>query len=122
MKHRNRCICRKILLGRVDVSPMGTLSTAMLLVFLLASGITVLAMMRVFTNIVEHETDLHDLRNRIKHLQFERQLYLARLHGHIGPEEEGEIEILENDPIEAVERAEDAAAQAVEIIEQAQAA
>lgn len=94
----------------------------MLLVFLFASAITVLAMMRVFTNIVEHETDLHDLRNRIKQLQFERQLYLARLHGHIGDEEEGEIEILENDPIQAVEQAERAAAATNRELEHAQAA
>lgn len=99
---------------------MGTLSTAMLLVFLIASAITVLAMMRVYANIVEHETDLHDLRNRIKQLQFERQLYLARLSGQIGPEE-GEVEILEDDPIEAVEQAEQAAAQVAASLEPAQA-
>lgn len=97
---------------------MGTLSTAMLLVLLIASGIAVLAMMRVFANIVEHETDLHDLRNRIKHLQFERQLYLARLHGQIGPEDEV-IDFSENAPVEAVEAAQQAAAQAEQSIDEA---
>ena len=70
---------------------MEPLSTGMLIVFVFASAITVFAMMRVFTNIVEHETDLHDLRNRIKQLQFDRQLYMARIAGHIGPEDDVEI-------------------------------
>ncbi len=98
---------------------MGQLNTVMLLVFAIASGLTVLAMLRVFTNIVEHETDLHDLRNRIKQLQFERQLYLARLHGHIGPEI-GEVEILDDDPIEAVEQAQHAADQVAELLNEPQ--
>lgn len=121
MKHPNRCICRKNLLVPVDVLPMGTMSNAMLLVLLLASGITVLAMMRVFANIVEHETDLHDLRNRIKHLQFQRQLYLARLQGHIAPEEDGEVEVVVDSPIEALEQAERSAAKAAQALGQAQA-
>jgi predicted RNase H-related nuclease YkuK (DUF458 family) len=94
------------------------LSTAMLVILALSGTITVFAMMRVFTNIIEHETDLHDLRNRIKQLQFERQLYLARLSGHIP--EESDIEILndiENDPIEAVEQAEAVAAELGEELE-----
>ena len=94
------------------------LSTAMLVILALSGTITVFAMMRVFTNIIEHETDLHDLRNRIKQLQFERQLYLARLSGHIP--EEGDIEVLDdikNDPIEAIEQASAVAADLGEELE-----
>ena len=95
---------------------MGTLSTGMILVFVIASAATVFAMMRVFTNIIEHETELHDLRNRIKQLQFEQQLYLARLHGQIS--EEADVEIIEDDgPIEAIEHAQLAASAVADAIE-----
>jgi len=94
---------------------MVALSNAMLLMILFASAVTVLAMLRVFTNIIEHETELHDLRTRVKQLQFDQQLYLARISGQIPEESSVEIidddpEIVENaDPIEAVELASDAA-------------
>lgn len=81
---------------------MTPLSTGMLLVLIFCSGITVLAMMRVLATVIEHETDLHDLRNRIQQLQYERQLYYARMRGQIAPEETPE-------PIEAVEKASQAA-------------
>ncbi|MFG0245334.1 MAG: hypothetical protein ACF8MF_04690 [Phycisphaerales bacterium JB052] len=99
---------------------MVPLSNAMILMCLIGSSITVLAMLRVFANIIEHETELHDLRNRVKTLQYQKRLYLARIQGHIA-EEEGEIEILDDDPIEAVEQASQAAAELGEEIE-AQAA
>lgn len=85
----------------------------MLLMFMLASAITVIAMLRVYTNIIEHETDLHDLRNRVRQLQYERQLYLARIQGQIPEESDVDIieepEPLETDAIEAVELASAAA-------------
>ncbi len=90
---------------------MGTITTSMLIVFFLAGGITTLAMLSVFANAIRHETQLHDLRNRVKELHYEHAMYLAKISGKIA--EEGEIEILddENDtntppaaePIEATE-------------------
>ncbi|HCT45860.1 MAG: hypothetical protein CMJ35_02580 [Phycisphaerae bacterium] len=95
---------------------MVPLSNTMILMCLIGSSITVLAMLRVFANVIEHETDLHDLRNRVKALQYQKQLYLARIQGHIA-EEEGEIEILDDDPIEAVEQASQAALEVGEAID-----
>lgn len=93
------------------------LSSGMFLVFLLACGLTALAMMRVFTNIVDHQTELHDLRNQVKQLQYDQQLHLARIQGQI--DDEGDIEILDDpeDAIEAVEQTETPAAEVAELIE-----
>ncbi len=80
------------------------LSSSMILVFLIFSTITVIAMMRVLTNIVEHETDLHDLRVQIQEVQYERELRDAQLRGLI-PASVPET----HDPIEAVEQTQIAA-------------
>ena len=92
---------------------MTPLGTAMLLMFVLASAITVIAMLRVYANIIGHETDLHDLRNRVRQLQYDRQLYLARMNGQIPEESDVDIieepEPLETNAIEAVELASAAA-------------
>ncbi len=74
---------------------MGTITTSMLIMFLLAGGITTLAMLSVFANAIRHETQLHDLRNRVKELHYQHAMYLAKLSGKIA--EEGEIEILDDD-------------------------
>ncbi len=82
---------------------MGTVTTSMLIVFLLAGGITTLAMLSVFANAIRHETQLHDLRNRVKELHYQHAMYLAKISGQIS--EEGEIEILNDDDevVEAIE-------------------
>lgn len=88
----------------------------MLLMFVLASAITVIAMLRVYANIIGHETDLHDLRNRVRQLQYDRQLYLARMQGQIS--EESDVEIVEEpDAVEAVELASAAAGEVHEALE-----
>ena len=74
---------------------MVTFSSGMLLIFLIAAVITTVAMLSVFSNIIEHETQLHDLRNRVKELHYKQAIYLARVNGRIA--EEGEIEILDDD-------------------------
>lgn len=61
-----------------NVMPM---STSITLVFMICSAITIIAMMRVLTNIVEHETDLHDLRNQLKDAQYQRELREAQIRG-----------------------------------------
>ena len=94
---------------------MTPLSTGMIVVLVFCSGITVLAMMRVLATVIEHETDLHDLRNRIQEIQYERQLYYARIRGHIGAEEP-------MDAVEAIELTEDAAERVREAIEEQPAA
>ncbi len=66
---------------------MTTLTTGMLIVLLFTGAITALAMLSVFSNIIGHETQLHDLRNRVKELHFQHAMYLARLNAQI-PEEE----------------------------------
>jgi len=92
---------------------MIALSTGMLLVFLLAAGITAVAVLSVFANVIDHETQLHDLRNRVRELHYQNILRSAKLSGHIPAQEEGEIEILddEGEPIEeglAIEMGEEA--------------
>ncbi len=82
---------------------MGTVTTNMLIIFLLAGGITALAMLSVFANAIRHETQLHDLRNRVKELHYQHAMYLAKISGQIP--EEGEVEILDDDD-EVIEVAE----------------
>lgn len=96
---------------------MTPLGTAMLLLFVIASAVTVIAMLRVYTNIIEHETELHDLRNRVRQLQYDRQLHLARMHGQIPEESDVEI-VSEPDAIEAVELASDAAEDVARALDQ----
>lgn len=80
---------------------MVTLTTGMLIVLLIAAGITAMAMLSVFASVIEHETQLHDLRNRVRELHYQRAIYMARYRGQIGDSsEEGEIEILDDDPLE----------------------
>ncbi len=73
---------------------MVTLSTGMIVALLIAGGITTLAMLSVFANVIGHETQLHDLRNRVKDLQFKHSMYLARINGRI-PDEYAAEPILE---------------------------
>lgn len=86
------------------------LSTAMLVAFAIGSAITVLAMLRVLANIVEHETDLHDLRNRVKQLQYERELRQAQASGRLGKKSD--------EPEDAIERAIEAAEEVADAIDQ----
>jgi len=75
---------------------MTTLTMSMQLVLLVAGGITVMAMLSVFANVIAHETQLHDLRNRVKELHYQHALYLARIDGQIP--QEGEVTILPDEP------------------------
>lgn len=75
---------------------MITLSTGMILALLISGGITSLAMLSVFANVIGHETQLHDLRNRVKDLRFQHAMYLARINGQIDEDqEESEAEAIE---------------------------
>ncbi len=89
------------------------LSTGMILALVICSVISIIAMYRVLTNIVEHETELHDLRNRIKEIQYQRELRDAQLRGLV-PATSVEID----DPVEAIQNAEEAAAQAAQALEE----
>lgn len=61
--------------------------------------VCVLSMLGVFASIIRHETDLHDLRNRVAELQFSYTLQLARLHGHIESDESSsDVDIVEDEP------------------------
>lgn len=61
--------------------------------------VCVLSMLGVFASIIRHETDLHDLRNRVAELQFKYTLQLARLHGHIEADEpQPDVDIVEERP------------------------
>jgi hypothetical protein len=69
------------------------------LIWMILSGTTVvcvLSMLGVFASVMRHQTDLHNLRNRVAELQYRYTLQLARLHGHIEAEAE-EIEVAEVD-------------------------
>lgn len=73
---------------------MATLTTGMLIVLFIASGITAMAMLSVFANVIGHETQLHDLRNKVKELHYQHAMYLARIEGLIA--EEGDVEIIDD--------------------------
>ncbi len=92
------------------ISVMG-LTTGMVLAFFICSAISVLAMYRVLTNIIEHETDLHDLRNRLKEVQFERELRDAQIRGLVAISNDEPA-----DAVEAVEKAQFAAQQVAEAL------
>lgn len=83
------------------------ISTDTLIWVILAAttAVCVVSMLGVFASIIRHETDLHDLRNRVTELRYSYTLQLARMHGHITEEEEvGEVDVLDkNGEIEAVE-------------------
>lgn len=70
------------------------------LIWLILGGTTVvcvLSVLGVFASVMRHQTDLHDLRNRVAELQYRYTLQLARLHGHIeGEAEESEVDILDD--------------------------
>jgi hypothetical protein len=63
--------------------------------------VCVLSILGVFASIIRHETDLHDLRNRVSELQYRYTLQLARLHGHIEEEADGQVDIVEDDAAES---------------------
>lgn len=71
-------------------------------IWMILAGTTVvcvLSMLGVFASVMRHQTELHDLRNRVAELQYRYTLQLARLHGHIDAEEveEGAVDILNTD-------------------------
>jgi len=67
-----------------------------------AGGVSVLSMLGVFANIIRYESQLHTLRNRVTDLQYEYALRIAKLHGQVADDDdEGEFEIIDDDPIEA---------------------
>lgn len=70
------------------------------LIWLILGGTTVvcvLSILGVFASVVRHQTDLHDLRNRVAELQYRYTLQLARLHGHVEAEaESGGVDILDD--------------------------
>lgn len=61
-----------------------------------AGGVSVLAMLGVFANIVRYETQLHTLRNRVTGLQYEYAMRLARLQGQVDDDEEGAFDIVDD--------------------------
>ncbi|MGV6813674.1 MAG: hypothetical protein ACWA5W_01550 [Phycisphaerales bacterium] len=62
------------------------LTHAMTLTLIITGGITVFAMLGVFANVIGHQTQLHDLRNAVQDLQYQRALFDARMNGQIAPE------------------------------------
>ncbi|MBL4698409.1 MAG: hypothetical protein JKX70_06210 [Phycisphaerales bacterium] len=71
---------------------MISLTTGMLIVLGFTSAITALAVLSAFANVIGHETQIHDLRNRVKELHFQHALYLARMNSQIA---EAGVEIVE---------------------------
>lgn len=69
------------------------------IILAVTAAVCVVSMLGVFASVMRHETQLHDLRNRVASLQYSYTLQLARLHGHIDPadEEPGEVDVLEDD-------------------------
>ena len=64
----------------------------MLVILLVGGVITVISMLSVFANVIGHETQLHDLRNRVKDLHFQHGMYIARINGQIP--QEGAVDII----------------------------
>jgi hypothetical protein len=83
---------------------MEPLTSSMILVLLGAGAVTAFAMLSVFANAIGHETQLHDLRNRVKELNYQQAMYQAKVSGQIS--EEGEVEIIDDEE-EIIEVAEE---------------
>ncbi|RMH28556.1 MAG: hypothetical protein D6692_05205 [Planctomycetota bacterium] len=77
------------------VAAMVDTGTLLWLILGLTGTICVVSMLGVFSSVIRHETQLHDLRNRVSELHYEYALRLARLHGHIDDDEEG-VDILDD--------------------------
>jgi hypothetical protein len=94
---------------------MVTTDTLIWLVLAATAAVCIVSMLGVFASVMYHETELHDLRNRVAELQYSYTLQLARLHGHI-EEEDGAVDIVEDTPagsagaVEAAEAVEPRAA------------
>lgn len=68
-------------------------------IILAATGaVCVVSMLGVFASVLHHETELHDLRNRVAELRYSYTIQIARMHGHITDEdgEEGEVDMLDD--------------------------
>jgi hypothetical protein len=61
-----------------------------------AGGVSILAMLGVFANIIRYESQLHALRNRVTGLQYNYALRLARLQGQVEDEVLGAFDIVED--------------------------
>jgi hypothetical protein len=62
-----------------------------LLIPAVMTGIAALAIMHVFGSLVRNEADLHDLRRRVKDLQYGQSIRVAKLKGMIVDEPDVEI-------------------------------
>ena len=75
-----------------------TTDTLIWVILAATSAVCVVSMLGVFASVIRHETDLHDLRNRVTELRYSYTLQLARMHGQIEEEEEiGAVDILDED-------------------------
>ncbi len=79
----NWCIGSKILSKATDLHLMITLSSTIFAVLIITSVITAVSMLNIFAHSIGHETQLHDLRNHVKELQYQHALYLAQISGQI---------------------------------------
>lgn len=63
------------------------------------TAVSVMSMLGVFASVVQHETTLHELRNRVAKLRYGYTLQLARLQGQLEPEESepGAVDVLDDD-------------------------
>lgn len=61
--------------------------------------VCVVSMLGVFASVMHHETELHDLRNRVAELRYSYTMQIARMHGHITEDsaDEGDVDIVEDD-------------------------
>lgn len=72
---------------------------AIIWMILAATGfVCVLSMLGVFASVMHHETELHDLRNRVAELRYSYTMQIARMHGHISEDddEDGGVDIVED--------------------------
>lgn len=65
---------------------MDFLSDISLIVPVVTSAIAALGFLHVFSSLIRNETTLHDLRRRVKELQYGRALEVARRHGTLEPD------------------------------------
>lgn len=90
----------------MNISPMSTF-----IILLLTCGTATVSILSVYAHIIGHETQLHDLRNRVKELHFKHLIYIARQENRI-PEANAKpmigIEIPASDQIDARPEADDA--------------
>jgi len=98
---------------------MDPASPVTLIVPLVMSAVAALGILHVYASLIRNETTLHELRRRVKEIQYGRALTVAERKGMIrlDDEELGEVEILDDDDLDDDDDSDEPAGEVLDAIE-----